>query len=402
MNCLNPYELIRKYRCRACDGVMMCGCEERYGRRFLSHQLDQGCVLETQARVPVTLGFVAAICPECRGLPAISAPKAPAMGATSKIKRYYWRELYFRETGALRDWCEAHLNASDAEVAAMEAEISAQVLTGIKAEHAAKPKYVYADPSDHEILTRHGVTVTPLKAAYVPDGRKGAVIQDGDAAIAPELFVTRHLETQGRRVMTLESAPVIALFGVMMWRVVQDPGDELGRYVCFGDRDDFEAGRPCRQIWTQLPSDFGSPGYGERNRARLAAHFELVREAAADLPWLFETWRGPSEALRQYLWAQRAGDVDRAKRLVEILPAETIIAILQYLAENLWGRQLGWPDLLVYGGPSNDFELVEVKSSKDSLTEDQKRWIEDNADGLQLPFRIIKIHRATEPAIRGG
>lgn len=72
MNCLNPYELIRKYRCREWDGVMMCGCEESYGRRFLSH-LDEGCVLETEARVPVTLGFVPALCTAPPGATAASA-----------------------------------------------------------------------------------------------------------------------------------------------------------------------------------------------------------------------------------------------------------------------------------------------------------------------------------------
>jgi peptide subunit release factor 1 (eRF1) len=53
--CLNEYELIRKYRCDDCGEVMMCSCEEEFGRRFLAHQLDQGVELETQARISVTL-----------------------------------------------------------------------------------------------------------------------------------------------------------------------------------------------------------------------------------------------------------------------------------------------------------------------------------------------------------
>ena len=56
--CLNEYELIRKYRCGTCSSVMMCACDRENGERFLAHQLREGRVLETQERIPVTLGFV--------------------------------------------------------------------------------------------------------------------------------------------------------------------------------------------------------------------------------------------------------------------------------------------------------------------------------------------------------
>ena len=34
-----------------------------------------------------------------------------------------------------------------------------------------------------------------------------------------------------------------------------------------------------------------------------------------------------------------------------------------------------------------------MKSSKDKLSEDQKRWIEANASVLKLPFKLVKIHK---------
>ena len=95
--CLNEYEIIRKYRCTACREIMMCACDERHGRQFLPHQLHEGVDYETKERIPVTLGFQTSICRECRGLPLIPAPKAAIYGHTSKIKRFYWRELHFRE-----------------------------------------------------------------------------------------------------------------------------------------------------------------------------------------------------------------------------------------------------------------------------------------------------------------
>ena len=76
---------------------MMCACDEEFGTKFLSHQLPSGAVLETQERVPVSAGFVAGMCAECRGLPLEPHPVAAIPGRTSKIKRYCWRELAFRE-----------------------------------------------------------------------------------------------------------------------------------------------------------------------------------------------------------------------------------------------------------------------------------------------------------------
>jgi hypothetical protein len=85
---------------------MMCDCDEVIGRRFLSHQLESGTELETQQCVPVTLGFQPKICPECRELPPATAPVAAIHGRTSKIKRYYWREIAFQKMERFGDWVD--------------------------------------------------------------------------------------------------------------------------------------------------------------------------------------------------------------------------------------------------------------------------------------------------------
>lgn len=110
------------------------------------------------------------------------------------------------------------------------------------------------------------------------------------------------------------------------------------------------------------------------------------------------TGADPSEKLRQYLWAHRVSDVNRARRLIEVLPAETTIAILRYLVDNYWDRYVGWPDLLMWQDVR--FMMVEVKSSSDKLSAEQMRWIGDNHDILKVPFRIVKLHRtrSTRPA----
>ena len=42
---------------------------------------------------------------------------------------------------------------------------------------------------------------------------------------------------------------------------------------------------------------------------------------------------------------------------------------------------------------SEEFVFAEVKSSKDKLSEDQKQWIQGNAEYLGFPFKLVKVHR---------
>ncbi|MDB5430779.1 MAG: hypothetical protein JWP35_1895 [Caulobacter sp.] len=391
--CLNQHELIRKYRCEACAGVMMCACDEAFGRRFLSHQLSEGRELASQERVNVTLGFQPGVCAECRDLPAEPAPAGEIHGRTSKIKRYYWRELFFEEMRRKADWTEAHSDADAAERSEAHAAIDEQVLADIKALHATAPKYVIAEPSQSEILKRYGVEVLSIPADYVETPQKGAVIQDITGPISPEDFVSRHFEAGGWAVMPLESVPLHCLFGVMMWLLIEDPEDPRSRMVSFGDRAAYEAQREKPAIWTRHPEDFGSKGYALRRRSAIKRHFELIPPEREELLSLFDYWRPYSANLRQYLWAHREADVDRARRLVEVLPPETIKRILRHLFGDYWGRFLGWPDLLLHRG--EEIMLLEVKSSSDKLSQDQKGWIADNHDHLHLPFKLVKLHRNT-------
>jgi hypothetical protein len=135
MQCLNQHELIRKYRCDSCGGVAMCSCDEEFGRRFLSHQLRQGSVLHTRERVPVTLGFKPKVCAECRGLPAVPAPAGETHGRTSKIKRYYWREIFFETTRRVATWEEAHPGTTPEVRSAARDEIERAVLDETRAVH---------------------------------------------------------------------------------------------------------------------------------------------------------------------------------------------------------------------------------------------------------------------------
>ncbi len=394
VHCLNHYELIRKYHCDTCDGVMMCRCDEDIATRFLPHQLSEGTELDTRVRIAVTHGFQDGICQECRGLSPEAHPKAPIHGNTSKIRRYYWREIMFETYRRFADRAaKAGLDPTalySDKAKTIRKEIERDVLHDIKALHEANPKYQYHEESQAEIIHKYGVEVVHIDATFAPKtkGKRSSIV-DGNETVEPEEFVARHYERQGWQVLFVESVPIHVLFGIYMWLLIQDAADPMNRLVMFGSRSDYEGARKGVEIRTLLPEDFGTTGYARRRRAAIDEYFNSGM--LDDLEWLFDYWLGHSVNFREYLWAHRDADVERAKELILILPPEVIIRILRYLVGGYWQRYLGWPDLLVHRG--EDYYWAEVKASRDKLSEDQKRWIRDNATELRLPFKLVKIHR---------
>lgn len=383
----------------------MCSCDETFARRFLAHQLNEGCVLATQLRVPVTVAFQPNICNNCRGLALEPAPVAASPGRTSKIKRFYWRELFFRETEAWADWDAKHPDAADEDVRSAHRRIEGEILDEIKRLHAATPLYDMTEPSQADILDRCQVDIESFYPEYVATPEKGAVVLLDGETVSPETFVSRHYQRLGWSVLDLESRPLHALFGVMMWLLIEDGVDPLNRMVTFGSRTAFEARVPGEMIWTFLPDDFGTSGYGRRREAAIDEHFSFFFKPDGDadtddLLWLFDYWRFHSEKLREYLWAHQDGDVSRARKLIKVFPPDAILAILRYLVDDYWGRYLGWPDLLLWR--DEEILLIEVKSSSDRLSGDQMRWIADNFEQLGLPFRVAKLHRPSRQNSRSG
>ncbi len=65
--------------------------------------------------------------------------------------------------------------------------------------------------------------------------------------------------------------------------------------------------------------------------------------------------------------------------------------ILHYLSRNYWSNFCGWPDLLVY--KDKEFMFVEVKSSKDKLSEEQKNWLIGNKEYMGFMPKVLKISK---------
>jgi hypothetical protein len=163
------------------------------------------------------------------------------------------------------------------------------------------------------------------------------------------------------------------------------------RTVGILDRHAYDQRRPSEVIWIRLPSDFGSPDYSRRRAKAITKHLSAIGETRAELLELFDNWLAPSVGLRQYLWAHRRESIETARKLIELIPPVILKTVLGYLVLHYWGHYSGWPDLLVYR--ANQWFLAEVKSWRDKLNENQKRWIEDNHRYLHLPFKLVQVAR---------
>jgi len=169
VSCLNPYELIRKYRCKSCGEVMICACDKEVALRFLPHQINYGTELHSQCRIPVTSGFQKDICNKCRGFPEESHPKGEIYGYSSKIKRYYWREIHIETIRRFGDWASAEgyqdkdwlrIKSKHKDV---YAAIEREVLNDIKELHNKSPKYEFHEESQNDIINKNRVEVIKLE-----------------------------------------------------------------------------------------------------------------------------------------------------------------------------------------------------------------------------------------------
>lgn len=373
----------------------MCGCEEEFARRYLKHQVTRGRDLHTQEEVKVTLGFQRNICNACRGLPEEAHPTAPIHGRTSKIARYYWREIALGTIQKFAEWSNRQ-KYQDAMIPLAEHKdvyraFEKEVIKDIKELHQRSPRYAYQDTPQSEVLAKYDVEVVRLDGIYIKEMERGVSILEGNKACSPEEFASHHFERKGYQALLTESRPFHVLFGIFMWMLIEDPDDPAVRIAGFGSRDAVGVDGHREQVWTSLPADFGVRGYSRRRACAVERHISSLPNNKEDLLWLFDYWLGPSESLRQYLWAHDSEDVATARKIITILPLDTTVRILRYLVTDYWQRFCGWPDVLFYN--QDEFFFAEIKSSNDVLSEDQKNWIRGNSTELQLPFKVVKIHK---------
>ena len=214
----------------------------------------------------------------------------------------------------------------------------------MKVLHSTTPKYQFKERSGAAILEECKVKIVDLKANYLRNkGGKSAAVLDGTEPCSVEEFAAQHFKRAGFETVALESAPFHVLFGVYMWLVIQDPDDPRVRVVFFGDRCFYDQRLSGELIWTSLPEDFGTFGYGCRRAKAIVKHLSTIIEDRTELQWLFDYWLSPSEGLRQSLWAHRQELIEAARKVVDIIPPLVLKTLLRYLTRSL-SPQLCWGD----------------------------------------------------------
>jgi len=390
ITCLNQYELIRKYECNSCGEIMMCSCDKEHGEKYLSHQLQKGCWIENQKRVPVTIGFQNNICPVCRGETPVSAPIKSRPGSTSKFSRYYWREIAFETTRRLHEEPTSLVGDSPFVDEFTDPEkrkyVEKQVIKDLKLLYKDNPKYNYQEITQDEVIKSTNTEVTLVRAKYIPTNEKKAQIESENKLYTVEKYAAKHFRDLGYSVIETESVPFHVIFGIYMWSLIQDPNDPYIRVVKFGNRTDFEQDHISPNIIeTYLPSDFGTQGYFNRKNREISEYISNL----CNLETLFDQWLNHSNDFRQYLWAYREKDIAIAKQIISILTESDIKLILSYLSRNYWSNFCGWPDLLAFKNDSTLF--IEVKSSNDKLSAEQKNWMIGNYKYMKFKSIIFKI-----------
>ncbi|MFD7967733.1 VRR-NUC domain-containing protein [Streptomyces clavifer] len=412
LSIVNPHELLWKYKCGDCQAVLTCSCDEEIALYVLPHQAARSIDAQTRIPVQVTEPLVAGVYHECRGKVPPAFPARPHRGAASLVHRFYWREIHKETNHRFIQWAKGEgLSVTDPDGVGVVMALSHQhmdaykgieqtVVRDIREQHERQPKYDFSRQSDSDILAACKVATEEYSACYVTPTRGHVEViplgsADIECAVGVEEFVAQQLRQAGRQVMLCESRPFHALYATLMWLWVQDPRDPCNRPAGFGGRSGGDVGQDDL-IWTILPEDFGSPVHATRRAGALEEHLASLPCEMEEFLWLFDYWTSHAEKLRQYLWAHRAIDVERGRRLIEILGPTRVKGILRFLADDYWGRYLGWPDLVSWDEGAHgvaDIEFVEVKSSSDKLSEDQRDWIVNNHESLKLPFKVAKVHR---------
>jgi hypothetical protein len=245
---------------------------------------------------------------------------------------------------------------------------------------------------------KYDVEVLSLEGTYLRTETRRVAIRDGDETCGVEDYACRHFRRRGYSAVRVENDPIFALFGVLMWPLIQDASDPHSRIVGVADRRAVDAG--MKIVWTRRPSDFGKPEYGVRRAKAIEKHLSAIICEPQELRKLFDLWLGPSDDLGLYLGGRRTEQIQVARQLIEILPSASIVEMLRYLVEDYWGRRSGWPDLIIFR--DNEFFFAEVKSATDKLGKSQQRWLRDNRERLHFPFKLIEVRKMELEIVAGA
>jgi hypothetical protein len=388
--CINHYEIVRKYKCEACGGLFICSCERDFALRHLPHQVSVGCVLETQERVPVS-GFADKMCAECRGVRELSHPKAAIYGIKGKVERFYWREILKTQLELSAVQFGRSTQPSPRETRRLHRE----ALDKWKQIHKTTPKYDTREPSEASFLREIAVPTRVIVGDYSPiekDGQKVGKWRAADGRlVSPEDLVALEAEAQGYVVLRCERTLISCLIATLLGQVIQESGDPEVRPTYRASTKGWASSkRNAATIEILLPTDFGTSGHWLRRMDRIKEELAVLADAPSLLQE-FDQRLSITESLRDYLWVAESGMVERARIALRHLPAAVVLKSLTWAIGHLWDRIPGWPDLLLLS--SETYRFSEVKSPHDELSAEQARWFRWAGGPAAISCEIVRVRK---------
>ncbi len=388
--CINHYEIVRKYKCEACGGLFICSCERDFALRHLPHQVRFGCVLETQERVPVS-GFADKMCAECRGAREQPHPKAAIYGVKGKVERFYWREILKTQL----ELSAVQFGQSGSPSAAETRRLHREALDKWKQIHKATPKYDTSEPTEASFLREIAVPTRVVVGDYSPiekDGQKVGKWKAPDGRLlSPEDLVALEAEAQGYLALRCERTLISCLIATLLGLVIQDPADPEVRSTYRASTSGWTPSkRNTAPIEIVLPTDFGTSGYSLRRADRIQEELAGLADAQSLLQE-FDLRLSATESLRDYLWVAEPAVVERTRVALLHLPPEVVLKSVTWAIGHLWDRIPGWPDLLLLS--SDAYRFSEVKSPHDELSAEQAQWFRWARGPAAISCEIVRVRK---------
>lgn len=398
VECLNHYEIFRKYRCKDCGQILICECERELATIFLPHQIGFASEYGTRKKIPVN-GFAPNICAECRGEIEEPHPKAEIRGLKGKVERFYWREIfktycelllkYYNNDFKFRNIIEHDFAFPDVKKNLWQK--SKQFWQNI---HRNKPQYNTKERTCAESLLEFSIIKREINAPYQQIERDGQKIgkwidPSGNLVSVEELAMTWY-KNQGFNVLRCERKLISVWVGTFLGVAIQDRNDPKTLLEMRGStRGWTNINRKTPNISFYLPEDFGSANYYLRRREVIDSCF--VDMEASSLAALYDSLLRETEFIRDYLWVADDDAVNLGKKALEILPKGMVVKSLKWAIADFWNRQSGWPDLLVFN--NNEFRFSEVKSPHDKLSQDQMNWFEWALTEGEIPCELLMVKK---------
>jgi hypothetical protein len=326
---------------------------------------------------------------------------AAIRGRKGKVERFYWREITKTFHSLARSWLlqndkhvaniiEFRSRFSDAAKA-----LRKQALQYWQGEHRKKPKYDMSEPTVKELHNDVDVPETIVFAQYVQvpraEQKLGKWRNSSGELVSAELIASEFYRSQGWTTHLCERKLASVLYGTFCFSVVQDEDDPQVRIgYRKSTRGWIDAKRNTELIAIPLPQDFGSTAHFKRRSAEYAPLFSFLR--SENLSDVFEEWLGPSESLRDYLWANDDAPVALGRNVLRAVPAASVVGWIEWIAGDFWHRQPGWPDLFLVRDAA--YRFAEVKSPHDELSQEQMRWFKWALREAGVPCEVCRVRRS--------